>query len=96
MCQSVACSSMRAVRSGFSSSNGAARICRPIGKPAFVKPHGIVTLTVTTPTGLEEVVYPVIRRTLDKKGSQADLRRAIRTDLRQYADLERARITQSR
>jgi hypothetical protein len=53
-------------------------------------------LTVTAPAGLEEVVYLAVRRTLDEKGFQADLHRAIRAVVRQYADLESARITLSR
>lgn len=53
-------------------------------------------LTVTAPAGLEEAVYRAIRRTLDKKGFQADMRRAIRTVIRQYADLESVRLTLSR
>src|SRR5262249_43236440 len=40
VCQSVAFSCIRATRSSFSSSNGAASTCNPIGRPAFVKPHG--------------------------------------------------------
>jgi hypothetical protein len=55
-----------------------------------------VHLTVTAPVGLEEAAFRAIRRTLDKKGFQADLRRAIRTVFLQYADLETARLTLSR
>ena len=42
VCQSVADSYMRPMRSSFSSSNGGPRSCRPIGRPAFVKPHGML------------------------------------------------------
>ncbi len=41
-CQSVARSKTRAVRNSFSSANGAARSCRPIGRPALVKPQGML------------------------------------------------------
>src|SRR5262249_22048811 len=43
VCQSVARSYIRATRSSFSSSNGAAKICKPIGSPVFVNPHGMLT-----------------------------------------------------
>ena len=36
LCQSVSRSNILATRSSFSSANGAARICKPIGRPAFV------------------------------------------------------------
>src|SRR5262249_5729429 len=42
LCQSVSRSYMRAIRSSFSSSNGGACSCSPIGKPARVKPHGML------------------------------------------------------
>ena len=41
-CQSVSRSCIRATRSNFSSANGGASICKPIGKPALVKPHGML------------------------------------------------------
>src|SRR5262249_25002081 len=39
-CQSVAVSNIRATRSSFSSANGAAINCSPIGNPPLVNPHG--------------------------------------------------------
>jgi hypothetical protein len=53
-------------------------------------------LTVNAPAGLEEAANRAICRKLDDKGFQANLRRAIRTVFRHYADLESVRITLSR
>ena len=41
-CQSVARSKTLAIRSSFSSANGAARSYMPMGKPPLVKPQGIL------------------------------------------------------
>src|SRR5262249_3250100 len=41
-CHSVSRSYMRAIRSNFSSSNGGACNCSPIGSPELVKPHGML------------------------------------------------------
>jgi hypothetical protein len=40
VCQSVARSKTRAVRSRFSSAKAGARSCMPIGRPDFVRPQG--------------------------------------------------------
>jgi hypothetical protein len=42
LCQSVSRSNILATRSNFFSANGEPRICRPIGNPDFVKPHGML------------------------------------------------------
>src|SRR5262245_8698771 len=42
VCQSVADSYMRPARRSFSSAKGGARSCRPIGRPDFVKPQGML------------------------------------------------------
>src|SRR4051794_18225596 len=42
VCQSVALSKTRAVRSRFSSENAGPRSCRPIGSPGPVRPQGML------------------------------------------------------
>jgi hypothetical protein len=53
-------------------------------------------LSVRAPRGLPEAEYAAMRRTLDDKRFQADLRRAVRALFRQYPALASARITLTR
>ena len=54
VCQSVAASYILAMRNIFSSSNGGDSSCSPIGRPPFVKPHGM--LSPAMPARLHEIV----------------------------------------
>ena len=54
VCQSVAASYILAMRNIFSSSNGGESSCSPIGRPLFVKPHGMLSPAI--PARLHEIV----------------------------------------
>lgn len=53
-------------------------------------------LSVRAPAGMRDVEYVAIRRTLDDRRFQSDLRQAIRGVLRRYPALNKVRITLSR
>ncbi len=53
-------------------------------------------LAVRAPRGLREAAYGAIRRTLDGRRFQADVRRALRGVFRQYPALNRIRVRLSR
>ena len=53
-------------------------------------------LTVFAPRGLRDSAYDAIRRTLDERRFQADLRRVVRGVVRQYPALGKVRISVTR
>jgi hypothetical protein len=53
-------------------------------------------LTVYAPRGLPDPAYVSIRRTLDDRRFQADLRRAVRSVFRRYPALAQARVRVTR
>jgi hypothetical protein len=53
-------------------------------------------MSVRAPRGLANAEYRAIRRTLDDRRFQADLRQAVSSVVRRYRSLRRARITLSR
>jgi hypothetical protein len=53
-------------------------------------------LTVLAPRGLKDAAYDAIRRTLDGRRFQADLRRAVRAVVGQQSSLAKVRVAVTR